>query len=145
MFFEKPQALKRRHAELYAELVEFYKQDPGRGLKEARLQRMTSLRLQPSATSILPSTGGCSQLAKRPRAELEGRSPKPLRAPFCNACETVRTVQLPGNLAVSQKLPARCLKRWPESSEKGTVANSYRSPLLRHHRETLCGRMCEGF
>jgi len=30
MFFEKPQALKRRHAELYAELAEFYKQDPAR-------------------------------------------------------------------------------------------------------------------
>jgi MtfA peptidase len=28
MFFEKPRALKRRHAELYAELVDFYKQDP---------------------------------------------------------------------------------------------------------------------
>ena len=28
MFFEKPHALKRRHAELYAELAEFYKQDP---------------------------------------------------------------------------------------------------------------------
>ena len=28
MFFEKPRALKRRHAELYAELAEFYKQDP---------------------------------------------------------------------------------------------------------------------
>jgi len=28
MFFEKPQALKRHHAELYAELAEFYKQDP---------------------------------------------------------------------------------------------------------------------
>lgn len=30
MFFEKPRALKRRHAELYAELAEFYKQDPAR-------------------------------------------------------------------------------------------------------------------
>jgi len=28
MFFEKPHALERRHAELYAELAEFYKQDP---------------------------------------------------------------------------------------------------------------------
>jgi MtfA peptidase len=28
MFFEKPRALKRRHAELYAELAEFYRQDP---------------------------------------------------------------------------------------------------------------------
>jgi len=28
MFFEKPRALKRRHPELYAELAEFYKQDP---------------------------------------------------------------------------------------------------------------------
>lgn len=28
MFFEKPRALKRQHAELYAELAEFYKQDP---------------------------------------------------------------------------------------------------------------------
>jgi Mlc titration factor MtfA (ptsG expression regulator) len=28
MFFEKPRALKSRHAELYAELAEFYKQDP---------------------------------------------------------------------------------------------------------------------
>ena len=28
MFFEKPRALKRRHAELYAELVGFYEQDP---------------------------------------------------------------------------------------------------------------------
>ena len=30
MFFEKPSALKRRHPELYAELAEFYKQDPAR-------------------------------------------------------------------------------------------------------------------
>ena len=28
MFFEKPRALKKRHGELYAELAEFYKQDP---------------------------------------------------------------------------------------------------------------------
>ena len=28
MFFEKPRALKQRHSELYAELAEFYKQDP---------------------------------------------------------------------------------------------------------------------
>jgi MtfA peptidase len=28
MFFEKPRALKRRHAELYAELADFYQQDP---------------------------------------------------------------------------------------------------------------------
>ena len=28
MFFEKPRALKKRHSELYAELAEFYKQDP---------------------------------------------------------------------------------------------------------------------
>ena len=28
MFFEKPHALKKRHAELYAELAEFYRQDP---------------------------------------------------------------------------------------------------------------------
>ncbi|HKO53957.1 MAG TPA: M90 family metallopeptidase [Polyangiaceae bacterium] len=28
MFFEKPRALKRRHAELYTELSEFYQQDP---------------------------------------------------------------------------------------------------------------------
>jgi Mlc titration factor MtfA (ptsG expression regulator) len=28
MFFEKPRALKRKHAELYAELAEFYQQDP---------------------------------------------------------------------------------------------------------------------
>jgi Mlc titration factor MtfA (ptsG expression regulator) len=28
MFFERPRALKRRHPELYAELAEFYKQDP---------------------------------------------------------------------------------------------------------------------
>ena len=28
MFFEKPRALKRRHADLYAELADFYKQDP---------------------------------------------------------------------------------------------------------------------
>jgi MtfA peptidase len=28
MFFEKPRALKRRHAELYAELAAFYRQDP---------------------------------------------------------------------------------------------------------------------
>ena len=28
MFFEKPRALKRKHAELYAELVGFYQQDP---------------------------------------------------------------------------------------------------------------------
>ncbi|HYP77387.1 MAG TPA: M90 family metallopeptidase [Polyangiaceae bacterium] len=30
MFFEKPRALQRRHPELYAELAEFYKQDPAR-------------------------------------------------------------------------------------------------------------------
>jgi Mlc titration factor MtfA (ptsG expression regulator) len=30
MFFEKPRALERRHPELYAELAEFYKQDPAR-------------------------------------------------------------------------------------------------------------------
>ncbi|HYQ00775.1 MAG TPA: M90 family metallopeptidase [Polyangiaceae bacterium] len=30
MFFEKPRALKLRHAELYAELADFYKQDPAR-------------------------------------------------------------------------------------------------------------------
>ena len=30
MFFEKPRALERKHAELYAELAEFYKQDPAR-------------------------------------------------------------------------------------------------------------------
>jgi len=30
MFFEKPRGLKRRHPELYAELVEFYRQDPAR-------------------------------------------------------------------------------------------------------------------
>jgi len=28
MFFEKPRALKKRHAELYAELAAFYRQDP---------------------------------------------------------------------------------------------------------------------
>jgi Mlc titration factor MtfA (ptsG expression regulator) len=28
MFFEKPRALKQRHAELYAELADFYQQDP---------------------------------------------------------------------------------------------------------------------
>jgi len=27
-FFEKPRQLKRKHAELYAELAEFYRQDP---------------------------------------------------------------------------------------------------------------------
>jgi Mlc titration factor MtfA (ptsG expression regulator) len=30
MFFEKPRALKKRHAELYAELAAFYRQDPAR-------------------------------------------------------------------------------------------------------------------
>jgi len=30
MFFEKPRALERRHAELYAQLADFYKQDPAR-------------------------------------------------------------------------------------------------------------------
>ncbi|HEY3254306.1 MAG TPA: M90 family metallopeptidase [Polyangiaceae bacterium] len=30
MFFEKPRALQRRHPELYAELADFYKQDPAR-------------------------------------------------------------------------------------------------------------------
>jgi len=30
MFFEKPRALQRRHPALYAELAEFYKQDPAR-------------------------------------------------------------------------------------------------------------------
>jgi Mlc titration factor MtfA (ptsG expression regulator) len=30
MFFEKPRALERKHPELYAELAEFYKQDPAR-------------------------------------------------------------------------------------------------------------------
>jgi Mlc titration factor MtfA (ptsG expression regulator) len=33
MFFEKPQALERRHAELYAQLADFYKQDPARSQK----------------------------------------------------------------------------------------------------------------